>query len=168
MNTFSSFIADRKSSAARIRREMEVLRANKTEIQKGLALGNSAVRAAERVKGDSNIYSYSSVSVDSYDGSVQLYFSISERNAKQLNGPVSKRVLGTMMLANVELGETKKDANEWDAGTTTEGKITIGKVTCNFTIRTRLADEGATCEKVQVGVKTEVVETPIFEIRCNG
>ena len=85
---------------------------------------------------------------------------------KKLKG---NRKLASMLERIDALGvdnwKTSDYASEWSAQRTYTARIEALKL--EVELIARLESDGATCEKVVIGVKTETVETVQYGIRCN-
>lgn len=154
---FTEMMSNRTHNVKRARGDAAAVKAAKPDMIR-------ALKDMAHVAGDFAMYCWESVS---YDGEVNLYVEITESKATQLLSPAFKRATFRALALDFKMAdELQKNASEYYASGTAEGKKIYGLVNVALSLRAELdtENEGATCRRVQVGV--EVKEVPKYEIVC--
>lgn len=172
--TLATARADLSARAQRVARERKALAANVESIELAMDMLKAIAKKAKANVVDAYDYhAYGSIEADCYfDTDSTVYVRTAIRiKALSLDDIAWKKALGYAKLAGFEFGEegARKVATDWSAGLEAEGRRDVNGVKAVLTMRLELkgADEGATCERVQVGVKTKTVEEPVYELRCH-
>lgn len=166
--SFASLLASSRDDAARSRRKVQNLKDAKADIQAALASFTKIVKTVRLH--DKRVQADAWASVSSYEviAPVLLCAYITIPKAKSLDNLAFKYASGAAKMAGFEFPrEVIKQATDYSAGLRWEGIRRVGNIRVELTLRLELdvEDAGATCQRVQVGVKTE--EVPVYELRCD-
>jgi hypothetical protein len=173
--TLASARADLSTRAQRMARERKLLSANVEEITLAMDLIKAIAKKAKGAVADSaDFHAYGNIEADCYwesDSKVYVRSTITVKGLA-LDDMAFKKALGYAKLAGFDFGEdgVEKCVDSWNAGLSAVGKKPVSdKVSARIELRLRLKDkeEGATCERVQVGTVKREVEEAVYELVCH-
>jgi hypothetical protein len=167
----AAFDKDIANDIATLRAKRAAIRARKVSITKIANIVNRIVARASMftidptaIHGWSSAYAYSSRNTVDVSATIRI-------TVDALNGRAFKYIRTALLREGfTETKAPETFAGEWAAGLRAGYRLaTDGADIYEISLGEDLRDgtEGATCRKVQVGTKTEVVETPVFAVVCD-
>lgn len=169
-STFASMFVSAREDVKRAQIKSNAIKGAKPQLQEICKMAakiakscDAATTGQERV--DADVWTNVNTYAETPEVTAQVYISLNR--ATSLDSMAWKKAVFAAKIAGfVFKGDAAdKQASKWSAGMDWKATRDVAGVKAELTLRLELADEGATCVKVQVGTKLE--ETPIYELRCS-